>query len=191
MPDRKSRTRLCAPKPSATPATPALASNGPIGMPSLSSTVTNAMPKMTNVATLRSTDPTVSARWPRRSETNAPAAPASTRELLRSCGSSARFAAVAARETTRSIARCTSHRMTSEPSTMPAICSGVPSSQSSVLCVLSTVAFHWNASVTRCSGPVAADIAVDMAVVMAVDMNCTALLRLGSDRQMRSVSPRG
>ena len=31
MPERKSLTRLCAPKPSATPTTPALATSGPIG----------------------------------------------------------------------------------------------------------------------------------------------------------------
>ena len=77
-PDRKSLTRLCAPKPSATPATPAEASNGPRGMPSSAMIVRMASVATVRVTTLRSSEPTVSTRWRWRSLSR-PVALASTR----------------------------------------------------------------------------------------------------------------
>src|SRR6478609_6758837 len=52
-PARKSLTRLCAPKPSATPATPADASSGASGMPSRAMIVSTAMVTTTKVTVLR------------------------------------------------------------------------------------------------------------------------------------------
>ena len=66
-PERKSVTRFRAPKPTATPATPALASSGARLMSSTDSTVSAAVPMITNEATLRSTEPIASLRCRRRS----------------------------------------------------------------------------------------------------------------------------
>ncbi len=66
-PERKSVTRLRAPKPMATPATPALASSGARSIPSTDSTVSAAVPMTRNEATLRSTEPIAWERCLRRS----------------------------------------------------------------------------------------------------------------------------
>ncbi len=66
-PERKSVTRLRAPKPMATPATPALASSGARLIWSTESTVRAAVPMITKDATLRSTEPMASERCRRRS----------------------------------------------------------------------------------------------------------------------------
>lgn len=61
-PERKSVTRLRAPKPMATPATPALASSGARLIFRTESTVRAAVPMITKEATLRSTEPMASER---------------------------------------------------------------------------------------------------------------------------------
>ncbi len=66
-PDRKSVTRFRAPKPIATPATPALASSGPRLMPRAPSTISPAVPRIRNEATERRTEPIASERCRRRS----------------------------------------------------------------------------------------------------------------------------
>ena len=66
MPERKSFTSDCAPKPSAMPAMPAPAMSGPRLMPRISSTVSNAIDQIAMVTMLRTTAPMVSARCVRR-----------------------------------------------------------------------------------------------------------------------------
>ncbi len=66
VPERKSFTRLCAPKPSATPAMPADARNGAMFTPSSVRTMSTIVAPMTMFAVERSTEPTVRARWARR-----------------------------------------------------------------------------------------------------------------------------
>ena len=66
MPERKSRTRDCAPNPSAIPAMPAPAIRGARLIPSVSSTDSTAIDQITMVMRLRTTAPIVSARWVRR-----------------------------------------------------------------------------------------------------------------------------
>ena len=109
-PDRKSLTRLWAPKPSATPATPADASSGAMGMSSRSMTVRAARVTTTAVMMLRSSEPTVSTRWRWRS----PASPVAVARARPARPDSARRCAdfeVMVR-TTRSISRRSSHRAT-------------------------------------------------------------------------------
>ena len=69
MPARKSFTRLWAPKPRATPASPAPAISGARLMPSSPRIVMPAMAQITTEATDRSTTPSVSARADARSDT--------------------------------------------------------------------------------------------------------------------------
>src|SRR5579884_2046939 len=66
MPLRKSRTRLCAPKPIATPTIPAPATIGPRATPSASSTLMSAIAHTTTATMLASSAPIVSARCARR-----------------------------------------------------------------------------------------------------------------------------
>jgi hypothetical protein len=62
MPDRKSRTRFWAPKPSATPTMPAEARTGPSATPNSARIITTAIaPTRTELAE-RSTEPIVRAR---------------------------------------------------------------------------------------------------------------------------------
>ena len=61
-PDRKSFTRLWAPKPMASPAIPAPANSGARSTPSSPSTMNSAMASTTPRTTLAATSPTVSAR---------------------------------------------------------------------------------------------------------------------------------
>ena len=83
-PDRKSVTRLRAPKPIATPATPALASSGARLIFRIGSTVSAAVPMITKEATLRSTEPIASLRCRRRSAlTRKPPSPVTWRSALR------------------------------------------------------------------------------------------------------------
>ena len=67
IPDRKSRTRLCAPKPMARPRTPALARTGARFRPRSPAMVTAAIPKMSTDAALRRIEPRALARCRRRS----------------------------------------------------------------------------------------------------------------------------
>ena len=83
-PERKSLTRLCAPKPIATPATPAEASRGPSGMPTSAMIVSTASVATTKVTMLRSSDPIVSTRCWLRSLAS-PVADASTRPARPDC----------------------------------------------------------------------------------------------------------
>ncbi|CAG7626535.1 hypothetical protein SBRY_20272 [Actinacidiphila bryophytorum] len=88
-PDRKSVTRLRAPKPIATPATPALASSGARSIRRTDRMVSAAVPRMTKDATLLSTEPIASLRCLRRSAlTSSPpsavAAAASAPRFIRS-----------------------------------------------------------------------------------------------------------
>src|SRR5688572_24102633 len=80
IPARKSLTRLWAPNPRATPATPADVSSGPSGMPRSAMTVSTASVATVKVTMLRSSDPTVSTRWRWRSVAS-PAALAITRPV--------------------------------------------------------------------------------------------------------------
>ena len=66
MPDRKSRTRFCAPNPTAMPSTPAEASIGASATPNSASTITNATSRTTAETIERSTEPIVWARCARR-----------------------------------------------------------------------------------------------------------------------------
>jgi hypothetical protein len=125
IPDRKSRTRLWAPNPSATPATPALARIGPRSTPSSASTVKKASPKMTIEAMLFSTAPIVSARSRRRSATRAPDASTSTVPRRFSASRSCSLESLAF-FTTRVMARETSQRITTAPRRMAMMRRGVP-----------------------------------------------------------------
>jgi hypothetical protein len=62
MPERTSLTRLCAPKASAIPPTPADASSGPSGRPRVAIIVSSTMMKMTKVDVLLRIVPMVAAR---------------------------------------------------------------------------------------------------------------------------------
>ena len=66
MPERKSRTRLCEPKPSATPMIPAPAMSGPRLIPNSPRTMNAATVQIANDATLRSTVDSASTRWVER-----------------------------------------------------------------------------------------------------------------------------
>ena len=66
MPDRKSFTSVCAPKPSATPMTPALASSGAMLTPSCPRMMSSARLTMLNVVMLRSSWAIASNRCSRR-----------------------------------------------------------------------------------------------------------------------------
>ena len=85
IPDRKSFTRFCAPKPSATPTIPAPAMKGPSWKPISPRMSISASTPITSEATLRSSEPTVSARCRRRSE----ASPAVSSTRCRSAPSAA------------------------------------------------------------------------------------------------------
>ena len=71
MPDRKSLTMFCAPKPRATPTIDVPAMNGARSMRSSLSTSRNAITKMMADTADFSTDPSVAARWRRRSDSQA------------------------------------------------------------------------------------------------------------------------
>ena len=131
MPLRKSLTRFCAPKPSATPTMPALAMIGAMLTPTWSSTMTMTIAMIRPDATLLRTDPIVSARCLRRS-------PAPGRRSARTAP--ALVPAIApgttpalARLTRRSMARLTSHRNTRPMTTMITIAPGVATYQGSSL----------------------------------------------------------
>lgn len=62
-PERKSVTRLRAPKPIATPATPADASSGARLISKAPRTIRAAVPRMAKLATERSTEPMAWERW--------------------------------------------------------------------------------------------------------------------------------
>ncbi len=127
MPDRKSLTSVCAPKPTATPTIPALASSGPIGSPITSRTMRNATLRMTPVVTLRRTDDIVSARCLRRSDSSGlasrslwPLPLASTPGTVPS----------AARWASRRISRCSRKRMRAATTKIVTMATGLASSQS-------------------------------------------------------------
>ena len=87
IPDKKSRTRLCAPKPMARPRTPALASTGARFRPRSPAMVTAAMPKMSTDAALRRIEPRALARCRRRSPSSTASdfplpPPCATREVI-------------------------------------------------------------------------------------------------------------
>src|SRR6478735_2717805 len=133
-PERKSLTRLCAPKPSATPATPADASSGASGMPSRAMIVSTARVTTTKVTMLRSSDPTVSTRWRWRSLSN-PAALARTRPARPDSASRwADFEVIVT--TTRLISRRSSQRLIAARTMVARIRSPTVASQT---CVFSQV----------------------------------------------------
>ena len=107
----RSLTRVCAPKPSATPAMPALASRGARSKLNSSRIIRTAMPKTNAVTRLRSTEPIASARWRRRSGTNSPGSAAAVGHPLaqRPRAWSARRPRRWSR-TSRLIVRCSSQR---------------------------------------------------------------------------------
>jgi hypothetical protein len=113
-PERKSVTRLRAPKPMATPATPALASSGARLMPSTDSAVSAAVLMTPKEATLRSTEPIACERCLRRSAF-------SSRPLMSAPGWS-RFPPWAIRATIRLITLRTIARITSATTEMNRIC---------------------------------------------------------------------
>ena len=77
MPERKSRTRFCAPKPIASPTMPAEARIGASATPNSARIIATATAPTRNELADRSTEPIVRARWARRGETGA-AAPSPT-----------------------------------------------------------------------------------------------------------------
>ena len=120
----RSLTRLCAPKPSATPTMPALASSGPRLKPNSPITSSAAMVNTTAVTKLRSTDPIASARCRRRSGMNCPSSAVCAARSLSGfsrAGMEARELLVAS----RLIARCSSHRISIATRMMPMIRSGL------------------------------------------------------------------
>ena len=125
MPLRKSLTRLCAPKPSATPTTPAEARSGPSGRPNVDMTVSSARVTMTNVEVLLSTAPIVPARWALRVWSR-PMAFARTRDARPGVWLRRRAARVRALPTTRSIARWSTHRSSIAPTSVPMMVSEGP-----------------------------------------------------------------
>jgi hypothetical protein len=119
----RSFTRLCAPKPSATPTIPALASSGARLKPSSPMTSRIAMVKTTAVTKLRSTEPIASARCRRRSGMNCPSSAAGVVRSFNGFSS----AGMAAREVlvaSRLIARCSSQRSSMAARMMPRMRSG-------------------------------------------------------------------
>ena len=122
----KSLTRFCAPKPSATPTMPALATIGARLMPSSPSTSTTAMPRITIEAKLRSTEPIASARWLRRSVICPSGSCCATR--LRSGRRIVGIAPVAVRSVSRRMARCASARAITATTTTSRIRAGVATS---------------------------------------------------------------
>ncbi|CAG6393232.1 hypothetical protein SCOCK_20263 [Actinacidiphila cocklensis] len=113
-PDRKSVTRLRAPKPIATPATPALASSGARSIFSTDRTVSAAVPRMRNDATLLSTEPIASLRCLRRS-----ALTSSPPSAVAAAASAPRFI----RSISRLIVRRTTERSTIAITRISRICS--------------------------------------------------------------------
>ena len=114
VPDRKSFTRLCAPKPSATPAMPAEARNGAMFTPSSVRTRSTIVAPMRMLATDRSTEPTVRARWARRADASGfarsrtlptPESATPWSRLLRSVGVPSAMCSVILRMTRRTSAR--------------------------------------------------------------------------------------
>ncbi len=129
MPARKSRTRFCAPKPTATPTIPALATIGARLMSSSPRIVTKAIPKTMMDVTLRSSDPTVSARCRRRSSSTvgSPKAPSST---VRPERNNPPEFPLEARRVVRTMNRCSSDRMRKAATRISTIFSGVPTKTS-------------------------------------------------------------
>ena len=126
MPDKKSLTSVCAPKPSATPTMPALASSGPIGRPMTSRIISSATPMTTPVMTLRSTDAMVSARCLRRSDSSA-----LSRSLLAGpLASTPGTVPSAARCATWRMRRCRTARIATASRTITRIPNGFTTSQS-------------------------------------------------------------
>ena len=118
IPDRKSLTRLCAPKPRATPPTSTEASNGPSGISSSAATVRVATVTTAMVTRLCSSEPIVRVRWRCRSLAR-PIAWASARPAP--AGSAMRSACrLVAPATTRSMTWCSS-RITRIASAMVAM----------------------------------------------------------------------
>jgi hypothetical protein len=125
MPERKSLTRLWAPKPRATPPTPAEASTGPSGIPMIDMTVRTVTVATTNVTMLRRIEPIVRVRCRCRSWAS-PTAPARTRPArLGSCASrwACRLVAVS---TTRWMSRSSSQRATRANARMTTMSRGSP-----------------------------------------------------------------
>src|SRR5665647_81493 len=135
MPLRKSLTRLCAPKPNATPTTPADARSGPSGRPNVDMTVSSARVKMTNVDVLLRTAPIVPARWALRVWSR-PMAFARTRDARRGVWLTRRAARVRALSTTRSIARWSTHRSSIAPTNVPMMVSEGPISHHQLVTAL-------------------------------------------------------
>jgi hypothetical protein len=113
MPDRKSRTRFCAPKPTATPTMPAEARIGPRATPNTSSTMIAAIVSTITEIVERSTEPIVRARWVRR------AGPVGVVGSGRPGNRPSR--ALAAPSTMRWTSRCSSNRPTNATTTISAI----------------------------------------------------------------------
>src|SRR5690625_7919127 len=66
IPDRKSLTRVWAPKPSATPTIPAEARRGATETPNSAKTIKMTIVETKSAEVERNTDPRVRARWARR-----------------------------------------------------------------------------------------------------------------------------
>src|SRR6478735_1175897 len=126
-PDRKSLTRLCAPKASATPPTLAEASIGPSGMPTSDRTVRAVMPSTTNVVMLLSRAPIVWVRCTCRTFAPRTAWRARPAPGMFARRSARRDVAVA---TTRLMSRCSTKRARRPTTITVMMSSGVPTSQS-------------------------------------------------------------
>src|SRR5262249_8746344 len=124
MPDRKSLTRFCAPKPNATPAIPAVARIGARLMPSSLRTSIDVSPSMVNETMLRRIEAMVSARCRRRSDSSVVC---SSTALARSRSGRSRAGAVTPLTwVSRVIVRLTNPRRTRATSTISRIRAGLP-----------------------------------------------------------------
>ena len=129
MPDRKSLTSDCEPKPSATPTTPAPASSGATSTPTSDSTAKVANNRITKPATLRRTLVRALMRWSARrlASEGGIKRPAPRR---RTAPTRSRTTPEATPRSVRSIARPTKRLRISAPSAMRMIASGVPMTKS-------------------------------------------------------------
>ena len=128
-PERKSRTRDCEPKPIATPSTPAPASSGPRSIPTSPRHISAATSQITKVTTLRRTLESASMRCSARTLVS----PVSSRAAgvrRRIAPIRSRTAPVCRRVSDRFTARRARRSRIMAASTMRAIFSGGPSSQS-------------------------------------------------------------
>ena len=129
IPFRKSFTTFCAPKPSATPTTPALAMSGPRSKPSSASTIDVATVNTVMEVTLRSTEPMVSVRWRRRSVSSGAASTTSPESRPRSGRNATGTVPVTAWSMSLVMALCTTCRMTKASTTMSSTCHAVATSE--------------------------------------------------------------